>query len=152
MSLSDRRPGGKIFSGVSRTRQDQADATDINKIVAKYERTGQIAMLNPNKPVYGDFTNASDYLSAVNSVREAERRFLALPAALRAECENDPGQLIDYVEDDKNIDALVAYGVIDPPEGWVKPKEELPPGPTKVVLNEPEPAPQSPEEAGEVTN
>jgi len=128
MALNDKRKGSITFKGPGRTRQDQKDSCDLNLIMRKYTKQGILPRLNPKTPTYGDFTTASSYHEALDKLQRADELFAALPAALRSSCENDPAQLIEYVESGEHDDELIDMGVMEPPQGWVplamRPKEE----------------------------
>lgn len=81
-----------------RTRQSEAASTDINLIMEKYERTGVLDHAREYDGRYGDFIDAVDYHTAMTQIAEAESMFAELPAKVRAEFDNDPGQLLAAVE------------------------------------------------------
>lgn len=114
---------GLDFSGTeSLTQQQFKEEADINTIVRRFGITGQMPE-NPRVPHYGDFTEVTDYQTALNAVRAAEEAFLALPAAVRAEFNNDPQLLLEAVEDPRNLDRLRELGLANPA------KVEAPPAP-----------------------
>lgn len=73
------------------TKQSDALATDVNAIIKKWITHGVAPMVS-GRPTYGDFTNVGDYHGAMNKVLEAQNQFNALPSAVRAHVENDPGK------------------------------------------------------------
>lgn len=77
----------------SRVQQQYANEVDVNTIMKRYGITAT-APLGPATGVYGDFTDIEDYESAVERIRGAEARFMALPAAVRERFGNNPGELI----------------------------------------------------------
>lgn len=96
----DRRKVAIHFEGeVSRTKPSFADECDVNKIMDRYKRTGQLPALVKGDPVYGDFSEVTDYLTSLERVRVAEEAFLALPAAVRKECDNNPAVFLERVKD-----------------------------------------------------
>lgn len=116
------------FSKPSRTKQAEADAADINKIMAKYQKTGILPHLNNRVPTYGDFSEVTDYQDALNTVMRAEAAFMALPSSVRAKFDNDPARFLDFTQDPANLDALREMGL-------------APPAPPVQVAPEPAPAP-----------
>jgi len=105
---------GLYCSDPSLTQQHQKDDADINVIVERFGLTGQL----PNaisEPQYGDFTNVSDYHSAMNAVRAAQESFMELPAKLRSRFDNDPAKFIDFVTDDNNRQEAVSLGLVKAP-------------------------------------
>jgi phage internal scaffolding protein len=107
------------------TQQHFKDETDINNILRQFNITG---LLPENKlsPRYGDFTGISDYQSALNAVIAAESEFDALPAQIRARFNNNPEELIQFLENDKNYDEAVKLGLVEKPEASVQAPLESP--------------------------
>lgn len=118
----------------SLTNQADMDAADINKIMARYEKTG--VLIDPlgveRKPMYGDFTEIKTYHETLSAVRRAETAFGKLSAKVRNRFDNDPQKLIDFLEDPENNREAVELGLKD--------KSFLPPVPP---LAEPPAAPPS---------
>lgn len=77
----------------SKVQQQFAGEVDVNTIMRRYG-ISQSAPLGPATGVYGDFTDISDYESAVARIEGARDRFAALPAEVRERFMNDPGVLI----------------------------------------------------------
>jgi len=96
----------------SLAQQQFKDETDINNILRQFNITG-ILPESPLSPRYGDFTGIVDYHSALNAVIAAEDGFMTLPADIRARFENDPENLINFLNDDKNKDEAIKLGLID---------------------------------------
>lgn len=113
--------------GRKMTKQSEADATDINKIMDKYVRTG-IAPQSGQRYSYGDFSNHVDYHAALNRVRTAETEFMNLPAHVRKFCDNDPGRFLDLVMDAEGRAQLDSLGMVSDfaPEGAPEPAEQKP--------------------------
>lgn len=85
----------------SLTVQSEKDNCDINEIVRRFGITGKLPD-NFQPPVYGDFTDVSDYRSAMQAVRDAAESFMEMPAELRKRFDNDPAKLIDFMGDAAN--------------------------------------------------
>ncbi len=96
----------------SLTQQHFKDETDINNILRQFNITGLLPEA-PLSPRYGDFTGIVDYHSALNAVIAAQDDFDGLPAHLRARFENDPAQLIDFLDNPANFDEAVKLGLVD---------------------------------------
>jgi phage internal scaffolding protein len=95
------------------TQQHFKDETDINNILRQFNITGLLPE-NPLSPRYGDFTGISDYQSALNAVIAAENEFDGLPAQIRARFNNNPEELINFLENADNKAEALALGLIDP--------------------------------------
>jgi len=97
------------------TQQHFKDECDINNILRQFNITGLLPE-SALSPRYGDFTGISDYHSALNQVIAAEDEFMRLPADLRARFENDPAQLIEFLENSDNKDEAIKLGLVNPVE------------------------------------
>jgi phage internal scaffolding protein len=80
--------------------------------MAKFAVTGLIPE-TPLSPRYGDFTGIGDYHTALNQVIAAEDEFMSLPAQLRARFENDPAQLINFLDNPENYNEAVSLGLVN---------------------------------------
>ena len=99
---------------VSLTQQHQKEDADINTIVARFGLTGELPFAD-RQPRYGDFSDVTDYHSAMNAVREATEDFMSLPADLRSRFQNDPAALIDFLASDANRDEAIKLGLVNAP-------------------------------------
>lgn len=95
------------------SQSEKADA-DINEIVRRFGITGELPS-NFRPPQYGDFTELSDYRSALQAVRDAAETFMEMPADLRARFQNDPAQLIDFLADEANRAEAQSLGLLNLP-------------------------------------
>jgi len=103
----------------SLAQQHFKDETDINNILRQFNITGLLPQ-SPLSPRYGDFTGISDYQSALNAVIAAESEFEGLPAQIRARFNNNPEELINFLENSSNKDEAIALGLIPTPEASVQ--------------------------------
>ena len=123
-----------IFEEQGRTHQEMAEACDINKIMARYEKGQLISHVNTYEGRYGDFTETpGDFHSAMNQTIAATEMFMTLPAAIRKKFNNDPGTFLDYTQDPENEASLREMGLLPPGE------QETP----KASSAESEPAPET---------
>lgn len=101
--------------GEGRTHQSMKDECDINRILAKFEKTGQLpGHLNQGKPSYGDFSNVDDYHASVNQVMAAEDAFMQLPVGVRNFFHNSPGNLIEFLDNPENDEKARELGLLPP--------------------------------------
>lgn len=98
-----------------RTKQEFKDECDINLIVPMAEATGIIRHQSSTPPTYGDFSNSTDYQSALNSLNDATNSFGELPSEIRERMNNDPGKLLDFLGDPKNRDEAIRLGLVNAP-------------------------------------
>ncbi len=102
-----RHPGG----GVSRTRQADALASDVNSIVERYVVHGIVDQA-PGTARYGDFSTGLDYKTALDRIAQAEAQFQDLPAHIRGHVQNDPGAFLDLVFDPARRPELEELGLV----------------------------------------
>jgi len=99
----------------TRTQQHFKDETDINNILRQFNITGQL----PKKaitPQYGDFSGVLDYHTALNAVIAAESEFMTLPATLRARFDNDPAELVEFLNNPENKSEAQELGLLNKTE------------------------------------
>jgi len=114
-TLAASNESGLRCEDASRTQQHFKDETDINNILRQFNITGQL----PSKaisPRYGDFTGIGDYHSALNQVIAAETEFMTLPATLRARFNNDPQELIEFLDNPENMTEAKKLGLVNKTE------------------------------------
>lgn len=101
----------QLDPGAGRTKQSFYEESNINLIMAKYEKTGLLDHVNTHEGNYGDFIAAPDYHTAMNQIRDAGEMFMAIPANTRSEFENDPARFLEFVQDEGNYDRMVEMGL-----------------------------------------
>ena len=105
------------------TKDSFAEECDINTIVRRFGITGQLPT-NVRAPMFGDFTAAMDYQSALDAVMAAQDSFMSMPADVRARFGNDPGAFVEFCSDPKNRDEAVKLGLALPSAALPPDKEE----------------------------
>lgn len=118
----------------SRTKQEMAAACDINNIMKKFERTGEINHLSTKVAQYGDFGSAMSFQEARNAVIATTHTFEQLPHKIRTFFDNDPANLVDFMADSANDEAGREMGLYE-----ALPSPEKPPAPVEVVVITPDP-------------
>jgi phage internal scaffolding protein len=96
----------------SLAQQHFKDECDINTILERFNITGLLPQ-SPLSPLYGDFSGIGDYHTALNRVIAAQDEFEALPAQIRARFNNDPAQLIEFLQDENNRSEAEELGLVD---------------------------------------
>lgn len=97
----------------TKTQQHLAEEADINTIVNRFLKTGIMPPVR-TPPSYADFEDVTDFQGAMNAINLAKESFMALPAAVRATFQNDPGKFVDYVDhcfDTGDLDPLRDMGL-----------------------------------------
>ena len=119
---------GTINDEPTLAQQQFKDECDINNIVKNYSQTG-VLPVSQKVGAFLDVSNVSDYQEALHTVYEAQRAFDALPSNIRSRFENDPNQLLAFIEDDANKDEALKLGLLDtktPQTEIIKPNTETP--------------------------
>jgi len=109
----------------SRAQQQFKNEVDVNVIVRRFGVTGHI-LTSGIQGVYGDFAGIEDFEGAAAKVQDARTRFYRLPPDIREHFENDPAQLIRFVQTAKPKEMREVFGsAAGVPEE--KPSPEQPP-------------------------
>lgn len=104
--------------GPSLTRQSDALGTDINIIMAQYERTGTLPV-NVAEQLFDDVSECFDFRDSLERVRDADTLFMSLPARVRARFDNDAVRFLEYFQEPGHDQELVDLGLREapPPRG-----------------------------------
>lgn len=95
-----------------RTKQEFKSECDINNIMARYRKTGVLgepARLAAAR--FGDFSQVPTFMEMQEKISAAYELFAALPAAVRKQFDNDPGQFIDASETPEGRDLMKKLGL-----------------------------------------
>lgn len=99
----------------SLTRQEFAEECDINVLMSKYEASGILpSHMNKGIPQYIDVSEVPDLAQAFHAIETATNAFMALPASVRREFDNDPVKFVDFAQDSRNIDRMRELGLAPP--------------------------------------
>lgn len=121
----------------SLTRTEFAEECDINVLMARYEKTGILPTnMNGNVPQFLDVTEIPDYRTTLDMLNDASAAFMALPATVRREFDNDPLQFVEFARDPENLPQMRTWGLAPP--------EAAPPEPMRVEVVNPAPPPPEP--------
>lgn len=91
------------------TRQSEADAVDVNQLMKRLERTGELPP--PGAAVYADVSEFGDFRSVQDQVNLANAQFMQLPAEIRRRFDNDTATFLDFVSTADKA-ALEAAGLV----------------------------------------
>jgi len=94
----------------ARVEQCHRDECDINKIIAKYDRTGVLNHVNDFEARYEDLTGL-DYQTMLNTVANANSMFEGLPSEIRNQFDNEPQKFISFMDDENNNNAMYEMGL-----------------------------------------
>lgn len=110
----------------SMTKREFKEECDINNVLKRYLKTGQLPALIKNNPQYGDFSQAVDYQESLNLVHFAQEQFQNLSASIRERFRNDPYLFLQFATDPQNQKEMVKLGLATkrPPKEEPKAKAE----------------------------
>lgn len=97
--------------GNSRTKQSFKDDSNINNIMARYEKTEVIDHLQEKPGRFLDLPSGLDYQTAMNMSINARDAFDGLPGTIRAKFQNDPKTFFEFMEDSENDEEIMALGL-----------------------------------------
>lgn len=107
----------KHFTTPSLTKQAFKDECDANILVERFREVHGFdlsASTVASGGQYGDFSNITDYRSALDQIAIAEDSFMQLPAVVRSRFDNDPGYFLDFTSNPENEDEMIKMGLIAP--------------------------------------
>lgn len=99
----------------ARTKQSFKDECDINRIMAKFIRTGAVDHVNLHGPQYG-YASSVTFHEAMNIVRRGEEMFADLPANIRKRFHHSPEEFLVFIQDVKNQEEAVKLGLSTAPK------------------------------------
>lgn len=108
---------GIIFKEPTMTVQSEKDNCDINVIMNRYATCGTPLPYRTDgvQPVYADVSELGDYMENYQRCKQAEEMFNNLPSALRKELDNNPANLLSFIQDEKNKERCYEYGLLNKP-------------------------------------
>lgn len=95
------------------TDQSFRDECDINTIMAKYQSTGEMPVLNGSQAQWLDVTEM-DFQRHMQFMVEAQEMFDQLPSAIRDRFGNDPGAFLGFCSDAENTVEIAKMGLLTP--------------------------------------
>lgn len=93
-----------------RTKQEFLEECDINTIIKRFG-LGYEPPVNQAVPLQGDFSDAPDFRTALDLVREADEAFMTMSADVRKRFNHDPVEFVSFVSDEKNYEECVKLGL-----------------------------------------
>ena len=142
----ERESVGIDFKDPSLAVQASKDECDLNVIIKKYLRTGELPGLR--QTVYGDISKIGNLKECLDQAYAAEEAFMALPADIRRHFDNDPVKLVEFASDDSNYDKAVELGLVIPKAKPVSPSQQVPSAPGQGAPNAVGGTPANPAKSG----
>lgn len=101
----------------SMTKQSFKDEADLNRIMRKYLTTGVLPVVRQRLgAAYGEFDGVEDYFACQVKLKNAEEAFMQLPSAVRSACSNEPGRLLELLNNPARRQEAIALGLVEEPE------------------------------------
>jgi len=118
------RPAGKVCKG-GRTKPSFASRCDINGIVRRYLRTGEMTHLNAVQGVFADVSQVPDLRGCLEKVASMNESFMKLSPLVRERFHNDPVELMEFLRvakpEEKEEALKPPVAVVNPPKEPVAP-------------------------------
>lgn len=92
-------------------QQQFAEECDINTIVKRFGITGQLPQ-GVRMPTYEDFSDVTDFKTALDAIALAHEAFDQMPAEVRARFGNDPQEFVAFCSDDSNRAEAEKLGLV----------------------------------------
>lgn len=97
----------------SKTDKSFAKECDINEIMARYAKTGEITHVARRQGVFADVSMMTNLVDAFSMVERAADAFSLLPSALREKLGNDPANFAGWLQDPSNHDEAIKFGLLE---------------------------------------
>jgi|APSaa5957512535_1039671.scaffolds.fasta_scaffold76083_1 hypothetical protein len=110
----------------SKCRQEFKDSSDINKIVARFHRTGVLStgeLTHTRQPMYGDYEGI-DYTETCRKIAKVEQDFMQEEPEVRAIYGNDPNRWLAGLQENEQKAAQEAINKEKASEEAKPPEEE----------------------------
>ena len=95
----------------SRTKSEFKDEVNINNIVKLAVKTGALPQ-GTREALHADFSEIDTYEAAQIKIAEANSAFEQLPSAVREKFANDVTNLLDFVDDENNMEEAIQMGLL----------------------------------------
>lgn len=108
-----KRPGRVDDKGkpLYTTEQAHKDRCDVNKIIKRYDKDGLIRHVTRFEAKFGDLSG-EDFKTMTDKVINAKNSFDKLPSEIRNRFNNDPGSLLEFMDNPENRNEAIKLGLI----------------------------------------
>jgi len=103
---------GIEFTEETMTQQHFKDECDINRIIERFTKTGTMPQIVAGFE-FADVSDVPSYQEALDFLNAAQEQFMELPAKIRKEFDNDPGNLLRFLDDTNNYERAVELGLVE---------------------------------------
>lgn len=94
------------------TVQADRDDADINTIIKRFVKSGQLPPSRGGEPFYGDVSDFGDLQDSLIKIQEANSLFMSYPAEVRERFDNDPVNLVAFLADESNRQEAEDLGLV----------------------------------------
>ncbi|QXP08621.1 MAG: internal scaffolding protein [Arizlama microvirus] len=101
---------GLITTLPSLAQQQYKDECDINNIAKQFGLTGKLPQ-PVYLPTFGDFSEITDFQSALHAIQRAEASFMAMPSHIRERFNNDSQKFLEFTSDSRNAAEVRSLGL-----------------------------------------
>lgn len=107
----------------SKVQQHLQANTDINSVVGRYKATGLLRSTQASltakstQPVFGVYPY-DDFQDAYNHIQRVKEDFMRLPARVRARFDNNPANVVRFVDNPGNAVEAIKMGLFNMPDGY----------------------------------
>lgn len=91
-------------------KQSFKEECDINRIMAKYQKTGVVNWLSKREGQYRDVSSV-DFMESMNVIAKANEMFAELPSSVRKRFANDPAEFLVFMHDEGNTEEAIKLGL-----------------------------------------
>ncbi len=106
--------GAARWGTVSRTKQSAEAECNINNIMDRYNKHGQLTHISANLAQYRDVSGLPDMEQAMIIVADAQSMFMDLPAHIRKRVGHNVANFLPFIDDPENFDECVELGLLPP--------------------------------------
>lgn len=124
---------GEVAKMPSMTKQEFKHECDINNVIKHFKphHMQQMLAANLTSGMYTDLPDDYDFQSALELVKDAEKRFMTMPSKVRDRFGQDPAQFLAFASNPDNLSEMRELGLALP--------EPTPPPPVVVTMAPTEP-------------
>lgn len=108
-----KRPGTTDKDGEIQyfTEQAHKEQCDVNNIIRKYDKNGLITHVQKFEARFGDMTGP-DFKESYDKIMTAIQMFGELPSAIRNRFDNQPAELLRFMDNPENRKEAIELGII----------------------------------------
>lgn len=133
MKIIEKRENGSIRVHTknvlpSKTDQQFRDEVNVNNIVAKYLKTGEISHQARQAGQYFDASQVPDLYTGLVKIHKAELAFKSMPDNIRARFKNGK-ELLEFLADPGNKDEAIKLGLVEGQPLPIKEEDNVDKGP-----------------------